>query len=130
MSAMEVRVPTRVFSPLFELVATSTHSVHEQIQQRLELLVECGHVEGTGGSLYGTIRTHLGSMGEWVQVTIGLAFSRHSVEPYFREHHDLGYRVLPSEVCALWNLPTYEGPPGPPEPPPIRLSRYERDPVI
>ena len=130
LSVLELIRPPTVFAPLFELRATSTHSVHEQIQQRLETLFECGRVEGARSSLHGTIRTHLGSMGEWVQVNISLVFSNHEVSPYFRERQDPSYHMLPLEVCKLWDLPIYEGPPDPPEPPPIRLSRYERTPVI
>lgn len=127
---MEIRRPTRVIAPLFELLANDTQSIHNQIQVRLEALVECGQVEGSEGALYGTIRTHLGSRGEWVKVTISLVFSNHELEPYFRERSDPSYRRLSTTDCDMWDLPIYEGPPPPPEPPPKRISRYERKPVI
>lgn len=124
---MEIRRPTRVIAPLFELLANDTQSIHGQIQVRLEALAECGRVEGSEGALYGTIRTHLGSMGEWVKVTISLVFSNHELEPYFRKRSDPSYRRIPLDDCNLWDLPIYEGPP---PPPPKRISRYERKPVI
>ena len=128
---MEILLPTRIILPLFELVAGNDLSIEDQIQFRLEALVECGQVGGSEGELYGTIRTNLtGSRGESVKITVGLAFSKHKLEPYFREHHDPSYTLISKVACNVGGLPVYEGVQKPPEPPIKRLSRYERKPVI
>jgi hypothetical protein len=131
---LEVRVPTRILTPLFSVQEDVgvDEPLHNQIQVYLEALVECGPREGSEGHLYGVIRSHsiLNGGNLLITVTIGLAFSHHELEPYFRERADPTYRRIRSVDCSFWGLPTYEGPPPPPEPPIKRISRYERKPVI
>ena len=130
---LEIRRPPRIITPLFSVQEEvgEEEPLLNQIQVYLEALVECGHPEGSEGHLYGVIRNHLiQDGGNFIKVTIGLAFSLHELEPYFRERDDPTYRRMRAIDCSLWSLPTYDGPPKPPEPPIKRISRYERKPVI
>jgi hypothetical protein len=131
-SILEVMRASRLLTPLFSIqeeVGEDYPSILEQIQSRLEALVLCGSQEGPESRLYGVIRTHA-IRDTLTLVTVGLAFSNHLLEPYFRERFDQGYRRMRAVDCSLWSLPVYEGPPPPPELPIKRVSRYDRKPVI